>query len=117
MLERRLGITPSASNAARKSTLEGITEDIERPWLNLLNDLESSIDDQIMLLRIEPNLKSQEIVLVGECNQVEDVVSFIRRLDQTQSIKNARLTGQKVRDSVEGTTVEFTIAAYWRGAK
>lgn len=120
-LEKKLGLVSSlAANASGRSSAlstSSIADEIGRQWFRLLGDLEEGISDDVMLLRVEPNPKTREVVLVGECANVDNIASFIQRLNRTQVIRNARMTAQRTLENTADGRLEFTIVATWVEAR
>lgn len=119
-LEKKLGLVPAASRSSGRnnpSLAATITAEVNRPWARLFMDLEDSLGAGISLLRVEPNPKGQEVLLVGVGVRMEDIAGFIQRLNQTTSLRNARMTTQRTLDNPSDGQLEFTIVANWTEAK
>lgn len=92
-------------------------ESLGRPWNQLFNDLENSIDDSVTLLRIDADPLQMQINLTAEARQFEDAVSYVKRLAKTQSVFQPSITNHKSRDSSQNSVIEFSVQARWRKAE
>ena len=117
-LEQKLSHQTLTSNVAANnkdlSAITGIVKNLQRPWNLLLQEMESSVTDTVELLRFEPDSNRMVVTITGECEQLSDAVEFVQRLAQTHSLAHPTITAQKLRQTPNGSNVEFSIQADWR---
>lgn len=89
---------------------------LERPWGNLLSDLETLSGDRVALIGLDLQADGQRLRLVGEAAQMADVVAYVRRLRALPATRGAALATHELRQDGAVSVVRFTVESTWGAA-
>jgi len=84
------------------------------PWSELFAAVESASDDSIPLLAVQPDPRTQTLLLGGQGKELRDVLSYMDRLQQTQRLHDVVLVTHEVKLKEPGQPVEFALSARWQ---
>jgi len=93
-----------------------LAQELQRPWLGMLADIEAVADDDVALLAIETpsDREGATLRLTGEGRSLEAVFAYAQRLLARPGLGSARIEGYEVRKSGMSETVVFKLTARWR---
>ncbi|HPH08554.1 MAG TPA: hypothetical protein PLJ94_07740 [Methylotenera sp.] len=87
--------------------------DIKLPWLTLFKTLEASINEDIKLLRLEPNANSKRLRLKAIAFNLDAMMAYVNRLSKQADLRQVHLVSHEATD-VNGTpAVAFHVEAQW----
>ncbi|HSV79865.1 MAG TPA: hypothetical protein VLK85_11780 [Ramlibacter sp.] len=93
-----------------------LAQELQRPWLGMLADIEAVADDDVALLAIESpsNRDGATLRLTGEGRSLEAVFAYAQRLLARPGLGSARIEGYEVKKSGMAETVVFKLTARWK---
>ncbi|HKO89417.1 MAG TPA: PilN domain-containing protein [Burkholderiales bacterium] len=82
------------------------------PWDAMFTELERVADQNVALLAIQPEGSGKHVQLSGEARHFEDVMAYVKRLEQSVGFSNVFLSRHEAQE--EGG-ISFTLGADWTG--
>jgi len=106
---------PSDAELRRAAQL---AQELQRPWLGMLADIEAADDEEVALLAIEPAQAREgpALRLTGEGRSLEAVLAYARRLQARPGLESARIESYEPGKGGAAGTVAFKLAARWKTA-
>jgi hypothetical protein len=92
-----------------------INHQLDLPWEELFNAIESTPHEHIAILGIEPDVESASIKISAEAKEATDIVYFIEDLNKTSTIKDTHLISHQIKLQDPQKPVDFVIEATWAG--
>lgn len=99
--------------------LTQLTDDINlltTPWNELLDAIEQSDMPDIALLSLDPSVKKQQVVLIGESKNLATILQYINKLTQQKTLSQVYLLKHKLNETSNEKPVSFSIIAKWNSA-
>jgi hypothetical protein len=95
-----------------------LAQELQRPWLSMLADIESAAGDDIVLLAIESssNRDGSSLRLTGEGRSLEAVFAYSQRLLARPDLDSARIEGYEFKKGGTAETVVFKLTARWKAS-
>lgn len=82
------------------------------PWGPLFQGFELAKTPQIALVTMAPDVKKGQVRVEGEARSFEDVIVFLKRLQQQPILRDVVLVSHEIRED-EPDTVHFALEAAW----
>ncbi len=86
---------------------------LNAPWDALLTDIESAMDERVVLLGLEPDLMQKALRLRGEAKDIDAVFDFMRRIDATAMLDAAHLDHHQLNRQDPQRPVQFVLVSRW----
>jgi Tfp pilus assembly protein PilN len=109
------------ANTARANALSeettGIARELGTPWTAVLSDLEVAAQDtkgQVAVLSVEPDHDKHRVRISGESRDLSVTLAYLRRLQQSNSLRFPMLDSHEVVASDNDHPVRFAMTADWR---
>lgn len=83
------------------------------PWSALFNDIGNAQQKKIALLSIIPDASKQSIKLTGEAKNLTAVLTYIRQLQKSKSLRAVYLQSHQIELRSAEKPVYFSILATW----
>lgn len=115
----------SVPRKEHKSTMDGtqltaeiahantIIRQLNLPWDKLFMALESTANDRVALLAIQPDTRKQLIHLSGEARNLEAVLDYLAQLRNQETLVQIVLTGHEIKLQDPDKPVRFSLSAKW----
>lgn len=115
----------SAPRTEQKNTMDGtqlaeeithantIIRQLNLPWDKLFLALESTANDRVALLAIQPDTRKQLIQLSGEARNLEAVLDYLAQLRSQETLEQIVLTGHEIKLQDPDKPVRFSLSAKW----
>lgn len=87
---------------------------IALPWPALFKTLESTNQEGIKLLVLEPNVQQQSLRVVGVAMDVDSMMRYMNELNQQKTLKNVILLSQESIEVNQQKAIEFVVEATWK---
>lgn len=85
-----------------------------RDWAALFSALEeAAADPGLAMLSVDQEAVKGELRLAGEARNLPDVFAFVRRLEESGVVRNARLASYEFHVNGSVQVVGFTLSAHW----
>jgi Tfp pilus assembly protein PilN len=94
-----------------------VLRQLNLPWSQLFDAVESSKGDSIALLSIAPDAQQRLLKVSGEASVLDDVLAYLKRLTAVQMFESVYLLDHEFSAKDGQKSVRFTIAATWRDVK
>lgn len=109
--------TQSVSEKIPASEIKQITTIVDSlitPWQSLLLAIEQADMPDIALLSVEPNIKKQQVLLVGEAKNLQTVLHYIEQLEAQPVLDEVYLQKHMVEETDISKPVTFGVLAKWK---
>jgi hypothetical protein len=105
---------PLARDAAL--TAAQIDTQLQLPWNDFLQAIESSNMPSVALLGVEAQGSARVLHLVGEAKEIEDVLAYVKKLRASPALHDVFLAGQEEKLVGAVKVIRFTVDATWGAA-
>lgn len=105
---------PDATELARVQFIRQTSRSLTTPWADLLAALEAA-PTNVALLSVDPSTAKRTISLTAEAANPEDMLNYLRALQQDSRFTEALLTSHQVEVQAPGTPVRFQLQVNWGG--
>ena len=93
-----------------KQTVSALTA----PWDALLDGIEQTDMQNIVLLSLTPNLKKQQLLFTGEAKDLASVLQYIKQLEMQPMLSQVYLQKHTVDITNSAKQVNFNVSANWK---
>ncbi|TFW34406.1 PilN domain-containing protein [Massilia horti] len=83
------------------------------PWEDLFAALESSTDDDVVLIAIEPDADAGSVIIAAEARTSQAMMDYGQRLMGSARFGDVRIQNHQVQVQEPQKPIRFTIAARW----
>lgn len=90
-----------------------ILHDLNRPWDQLFVALEKSVSKDIIIMSVSPNSTKSGIEIIGLSPEVNHLLDFMSRLQNSSFFKQIYLDEQEVYDENPKMHLKFKVTANW----
>lgn len=84
------------------------------PWSELFEAVESVMPAQVALIALEPNGRMRMLILQAEAKTAEHMIEFVDRLKSVPIFENVVLTRHEIRAQDPNRPYRFSIEVRWR---
>lgn len=109
-----MDVTQLAAEIAHANT---IIRQLNLPWDKLFMALESTANDRVALLAIQPDTRKQLIHISGEAKSLETILNYIAQLRSQETLAQIVLTGHEIKLQDPDKPVRFSLSAKWATAR
>ena len=122
-LKERKGLKPAEPQLQAKSSADLLAKIEEAkklasflmiPWGDVLNALESSAQDDLALLAIEPDAKKRQLKITAEAKNKDVMFSYLEKLEVSSELANVYLLKHEVVEDVDQHPIRFVAVATWK---
>jgi Tfp pilus assembly protein PilN len=110
---------PEKSTAAaplRQAEINYANRVIDRlalPWDRLFNEMENTVDSQVVLLGVEPDAERGRISFTSEARDLSAMLSYERRLGGSALLRDVHVQSHQVQIQDPQRPVRFVVGATW----
>lgn len=108
---QRVSDTVSPADLKQVTT---IVDSLIMPWQPLLLAIEQADMPDIALLSVDPNIKKQQLSLVGEAKNLQTVLRYIEQLEAQTVLQEVYLQKHMVEETDISKPVTFSVVAKWK---
>ena len=90
-----------------------IVRQLNLPWDKLFMALESTANNQVALLSIQPDTRKQQIHLSGEARNLEAVLDYLAQLRGQETLAQIVLTSHEIKLQDPDKPVRFSLSSKW----
>lgn len=90
-----------------------VIEKLDTPWDALFGAVESTFNEQVTLLSVEPDTERREIRLLAEAKDLESMLDYVRQVRESSVLKNGYLVEHQINQQDPLRPVRFTVTANW----
>lgn len=83
------------------------------PWGDLFREIETSVDENVSLLNVEPDTEKSELRIMAEAKNFTAMLDYIKRLRASEVFKDAHIQSHQVQVSDPQKPVRFMVNAKW----
>lgn len=91
-----------------------VMRQLNMPWPALFNHLEATRETNITLLEFTPNTQTEEVLLVGQAENLKTVFDYMDRLKNGQIFTKVELNSHEKNIQQGANVLRFTILAKWQ---
>jgi hypothetical protein len=102
--------------AEEMKVADSIAERLTLPWADLFSALESSSNNTVALLALEPDLPKRLLRITAEAKNKADMLAYVHRLTEDPRLLNVHLMDHQLQAQTPGEPVRFSIQASWAGS-
>lgn len=109
---------PSTSTAARQvaSAMKEANEvllQLALPWDDLFTAVETSDDDKIALLSIDPDAQKRLVKISGEARSLDCMLNYVRLLQESGLLTEVNLNNHQINQQDPEKPIRFSLVAAW----
>lgn len=115
-LTRVSGTTGEARPAASPEELAAAAETVRRialSWDGLFGALEAASSDKVALLAVEPDPRSQTVVILAEGKDYAAALAYVAELRRAGPLSGVHLVRHEVKRDDPQRSIAFSVAASW----
>ena len=90
-----------------------VVDQLSLPWDKLFLAVERSIDADVTLLALNPDVGKGELMITAEARSLDAMLAYVRRLHVDPFLRNAHLQSHQIQVQDPLRPVRFTVAAKW----
>ncbi len=83
------------------------------PWNGLFEAIEDTENKDVVLLSLEPNIKKQQLMMMGEAKNLQVALQYVAQLQKQPVLTQVFLQKHNVDESNVSKPVRFTVLARW----
>lgn len=106
---------PAANGAASLAApqLQVVQRRLNLPWGRIMQALDTSLPEDVVLLSIEPDAEKARIQIGAEAKNHEGMTEFLRALNAGGVMRGALLVNHQIRSEDKDRPIRFSITAQW----
>jgi hypothetical protein len=101
-------------SAEKKLQIEETVTALTLPWEALLEAVEKPDMHDVAMLSINPNVKSQQIVLEAEAKNLQAALHYVEALQKQTVFDKVYLQRHAIEETDVSKPVKFTVFAHWQ---
>lgn len=105
--------TLSESDRVRRMLAERVSIELTAPWGDLLATIEEHGNDDIGLLKVEPDARAETVRITGQARDTKSIFAYLHAFEQDPRLSDVMLNSQKSERETPGEPRRFTITASW----
>lgn len=86
---------------------------LSMPWDHLFNELEASVDEQVVLIGVEPDAEKGRLVLTAEGRNLSAMLNYEKRLADSSLFRDVIIQNHQIQLQDPQKPVRFVIGAVW----
>jgi hypothetical protein len=112
----RGGARETKRTAEEMKIADNIAGRLTLPWADLFDALETSSNNTVALLALEPDLSKRVLRITAEAKNKSDMLAYVARLNEDRRLLNVHLMDHQLQAQTPGEPVRFSVQASWAGA-
>lgn len=112
--DKKPDIKKSALSDAQAAAVNGAIAQLNLPWSDLLDAVESATPKTIALLSLEPNAKRNLVKGTAEAKNSEDMIAYVDQLRKQVLFSMVLLSKHEINEQDPNKPFRFQFEAYWR---
>lgn len=111
------GVSQKEEGEKLQTELKFANEVIQRlalPWDRLFHEVETSVDEQVSLLGVEPDAEKRELRITAEAQSLSAMLEYTKRLQTIALFKDAHVASHQIQQQDPQKPVRFMVNAQWR---
>lgn len=100
-----------------KTQIEAAVDDLTIPWNELLDEIERSDVNDVVLLSLEPSMKKQQVILGGEAKSLHSIMKYIGQLEAQPMLSQVYLQKHSIDEANVSKPLRFILVAQWHRSK
>lgn len=118
MMRRAPGRVDESRSDAREMQQEvraanAVIQQMAIPWDRLFSEIESTVDAEVGLLSIQPDVGNRLVRISGEARNFNAMLAYSRRLENTDLLHNVVLLGHEIKTQDPQRPVLFAMSVGW----
>lgn len=90
-----------------------ILRQISLPWEKLFQAVESSVNQEVTLLGLEPDIEKHIVRIRCEAKNIAAMLNYIRQLEKQHEFRSIYLQSHQVQEQDRERPVRFSLVAAW----
>lgn len=122
-LEQQLGRRPASSapldsaasreQAERLAQMRSVSQQLQRPWEQLFDNLEGLPQEDVALLALTPDARKGQLRISAEARNLEAMLQFHKRLESIEQLRDVSLLNHEINARQPEHPVQFNLSATW----
>lgn len=104
---------PGRIQDAGLAGMRSVLSQLDLPWNDLFNTLESNAVGDVALLSLTPDARKGQVRLMAEARDLGAMLLFHRRLEESGRLRDVSLVNHELGEQVPGRPVRFSLVATW----
>jgi hypothetical protein len=110
-LETQESDSPEMREQIKKANV--VLGQINVPWSELFEAIESADEGNVALLQVQPDPRSRTVLMGGAARNLSAVLAYMTRLEHTERLRDVVLVSHEIKLKEPGAPVEFQLLAKW----
>lgn len=98
---------------AQNKEANEVIDRLSTPWDTLFRIFESTVDEDTVLLELEPQADQNEVQVTAESRNFSTMLDFVRRLQESPSLHDVYVSSHQVQQQDPQHPVRFVVNAKW----
>lgn len=108
---------PLLLSAQQVTAINGVVEQLNIPWSELLDGFESAVTGDVALLQIEPDARRRLLRAVAETRTHQQMLDYLARLREVAAFRQAMVSKQEINEKDVNRPLRFTFEVPLAGAR
>lgn len=96
------------------ATINNAVRQLNTPWVDLLDALESASDQRIALFEIRPEAVTRQLLGSAEARNSDDMVRYIERLKSQPMFSAVLITSHQINEQDRNKPMRFEFSVTWK---
>jgi Tfp pilus assembly protein PilN len=103
----------AAQEEAEVAYANKVIERLALPWDRLFNAMEATVDEQVVLLGVEPDVDKRSITVTAEARNLVAMLAYARRLGANALFRDVHVQSHQLQVQDPQHPVRFVLGARW----
>lgn len=103
----------SREQAERLAQMRSVSQQLQRPWEQLFDDLEGLPQEDVALLTLTPDARKGQLRISAEARNLEAMLQFHKRLESIDQLRDVSLLNHEISARQPEHPVQFNLSATW----
>ncbi len=115
--ERQPAVAKSVVTAQQAEAVNGAIAQLNLPWRDLFDSIESATPQNIALLELQPDAKRNLVKGMAEAKTSDDMIGYIEQLKRQEFFTAVVLTRHEINEQDPNKPLRFHFEARWAGVQ
>lgn len=106
-------VRPDPAYLGKVRATERLARSLTTPWAGLLDAIESTPQQSVALLTVEPSRTKQSLRLTAEARDSTAMIEYLEALQKDRRLLSVVLTSHQLQAQTAGTPLRFQLQAQW----
>lgn len=104
-------------SADQANVINAAIQQLNLPWRDVLDAVESATPDHIALISLEPDARHSSIKITAGASSGDEMIAYIQELKQQDTLLNVTLLHHEINAQDANHPVRFQLVANWKAVQ